>query len=67
RTRIVMHVCVRRADGSAVEPEVAVNDAVVTSGPPYRMIEARLRFGGAGGGFFAAATSGSKRGPSGFI
>ncbi len=65
RQRIVMQVGVRRADGSSVAPEIAVNDAVVTSGPPFRMIEARLRFGSdvgpdiSGDGLIVATPTGS--------
>lgn len=65
RQRIVMQVRVHRATGGTGASEIAVNDAVVTSGPPFRMIEARLRFGGhmgpdiSGDGLIVATPTGS--------
>jgi len=45
RHRMVMDVQVRRADGSIVYSGIAVNDAVVSAGIPFRMIELRVDFG----------------------
>jgi len=45
RTRMALDVIVRDAHGATRFESVAVNDAVVTAGPPFRMIELRLRFG----------------------
>lgn len=46
RARMALGVIVRDVAGAVVHHGVAVNDAVVTAGPPFRMIELRLRFGG---------------------
>lgn len=46
RTRMVLNVVVRDSHGEMLHEGVAVNDAVVTAGPPFRMIELRLAFGG---------------------
>lgn len=45
RSRVAIHAIVRNREGRNLFESVAVNDAVVTAGPPYRMIELRLRFG----------------------
>jgi len=45
RSRVAIHAIVRDARGATTFEGVAVNDAVITAGPPYRMIELRLRFG----------------------
>lgn len=45
RTRMALGVIVRDADGNPIHHGVAINDAVVTAGPPFRMIELGLRFG----------------------
>jgi len=49
RQRIVMDVMVKRKDGTVVFHGVAVNDAVVSAGFPFRMIEMRLDFSGSAG------------------
>lgn len=49
RQRMVLAVLVRGADGAVRYEGLAVNDAVVTAGPPFRMIELALRLGGAQG------------------
>ncbi|MBX3356647.1 MAG: NAD(+)/NADH kinase [Phycisphaeraceae bacterium] len=46
RTRMALDAVVRNAAGETVFQSIAVNDAVVTAGPPFRMIELRLHFGG---------------------
>jgi len=43
--RMVLDVQVLRADGSLVHSGIAVNDAVVSAGIPFRMIELRVDFG----------------------
>lgn len=45
RSRVAIEATVRNAAGKVVHRGRAVNDAVITAGPPYRMIELRLRFG----------------------
>ena len=49
RQRMVMDVMVKRKDGTVVFHGVAVNDAVVSAGFPFRMIELRLEFSGSAG------------------
>lgn len=44
--RMVLSVIVRGADGAVRYEGLAVNDCVVTAGPPFRMIGLALRFGG---------------------
>ncbi|MSR45298.1 MAG: NAD(+)/NADH kinase [Phycisphaerales bacterium] len=44
RQRLVMDVMVKRKDSTVVFHGIAINDAVVTAGPPFRMIELQLRF-----------------------
>lgn len=44
RQRLVLSVLVRGADGAVRYEGLAVNDAVVTAGPPFRMIELAIRF-----------------------
>jgi len=44
RSRMALDAVVRGADGAILFQGVAVNDAVVTAGPPFRVIELRLRF-----------------------
>jgi NAD+ kinase len=44
--RMVLAVIVRGADGAVRYEGLAVNDCVVTAGPPFRMIGLALRFGG---------------------
>ncbi len=46
RQRMVIEATVRRRDGEMVFRGVAVNDAVVTAGMPFRMIELQLGFSG---------------------
>ncbi len=46
RQRMVMDVMVTRKDNTVVFHGVAVNDAVVSAGFPFRMIELRLGFAG---------------------
>lgn len=43
--RMVLSVIVRGADGAVRYEGLAVNDCVVTAGPPFRMIGLALRFG----------------------
>lgn len=45
RQRMVMQAAVRSAAGTLKYQGIAINDCVVTSGPPYRMIELALDFG----------------------
>jgi NAD+ kinase len=45
RQRMVLSVTVRGADGAPRYEGLAVNDAVVTAGPPFRMIELALCLG----------------------
>ena len=49
RQRMVLSVLVRGADGAVRYEGLAVNDAVVTAGAPFRMIELALRLDGAQG------------------
>ena len=44
RQRMVLSVLVRGADGNVRYEGLAVNDAVVTAGAPFRMIELAIRF-----------------------
>lgn len=44
--RPLMEATVRGADGGVRARGLALNDAVVTAGPPFRMIEVALRIGG---------------------
>ena len=44
RQRMVLSVLVRGADGAVRYEGLAVNDAVVTAGAPFRMIELAIRF-----------------------
>lgn len=46
RQRMVMDVAVRRRDGTMVFHGVAVNDAGISAGMPFRMIELQLCFSG---------------------
>jgi NAD+ kinase len=65
RQRMVLDVSVRRRDGEPVFQGIAVNDAVVTSGVPFRMIELQIGFSGqagpdiAGDGVIVASPLGS--------
>ncbi len=65
RQRMVMDVTVRRRDGEMVFHGVAVNDAVVSAGLPFRMIELQMGFSGqagpdiAGDGVIVASPLGS--------
>ncbi len=65
RQRMVMDVMVKRKDRTVVFHGVAVNDAVVSAGFPFRMIELRLEFSGnvgpdvAGDGIIIASPVGS--------
>lgn len=65
RQRMVIDVMVKRKDGTVVFHGVAVNDAVVSAGFPFRMIELRLEFSGnvgpdvAGDGIIIASPVGS--------
>lgn len=45
RQRMVLTAVVRRAGGELAYEGLAINDCVVTAGPPYRMIELALSFG----------------------
>lgn len=45
RVRMALDAIVRDGSGRVAFQGVGVNDAVITAGPPYRMIELRLRFG----------------------
>lgn len=47
--RMVLTATVRRADGAHGYQGIAINDCVITAGPPYRMIELALDFGTGGG------------------
>ncbi len=65
RQRMVMDVSVRRRDGELVFNGIAVNDAVVSAGTPFRMIELQMGFSGqpgpdiAGDGVIVASPLGS--------
>ncbi|MSR70301.1 MAG: NAD(+)/NADH kinase [Phycisphaerales bacterium] len=65
RQRLVMDVMVKRRDGTVVFHGIAINDAVVTAGLPFRMIELQLEFSGeagpdvAGDGILIASPLGS--------
>jgi len=65
RERMVLHATVVGRDGAAKASGVAINDCVVTAGPPYRLIELRLTVDGkpgptlAGDGVIVATPIGS--------
>ncbi|MSR29731.1 MAG: NAD(+)/NADH kinase [Phycisphaerales bacterium] len=65
RQRMVIDVSVRRRDGERVFSGVAVNDAVISAGLPFRMIELQMGFSGqpgpdiAGDGVIVASPLGS--------
>ena len=47
--RMTMEIRIERADGSEDGWHSAINDCVVTAGPPFRMIELRVEFNGSEG------------------
>lgn len=53
RERMTMEVSIERANGETDGWHAAVNDCVVTAGPPFRMIELRIEFDGFDGPHFA--------------
>ena len=65
RQRLVMDVVVKRKDSTVVFHGIAINDAVVTAGMPFRMIELQLGFSNepgpdvAGDGVIVASPVGS--------
>ncbi len=46
RTRMVLDAIVRNTRGDLVHEGLAINEAAITSGAPYRMIELKLTLGG---------------------
>ncbi|MDG2030284.1 MAG: NAD(+)/NADH kinase [Phycisphaerales bacterium] len=49
REHLVLHVAVHDEDGEARFESVAVNECVITAGPPFRMIELQLGIDGSDG------------------
>lgn len=65
RERMTMEVSIEQANGNAEGWQTAVNECVVTAGPPFRMIELRIEFDGfegprlTGDGLIVATPTGS--------
>ena len=49
RECMILHVSVADAEGRPCHSGVAINDCVITAGPPFRMVELRLSIDGAQG------------------
>ena len=47
RERMILAASVQDESGTTIETTMAINDCVVTAGPPFRMIELQLRVDGA--------------------